>query len=187
MKILLFLFLLCILSSSFSRDYSIGFSADSSLFVEAKVVKVLDGDTIVVLIGNTSNSLRLLYIDSMETSQNDRFIREIVSLRKMGKSLRKEKIIEIGNMTKNVAMEMLKDGSLILVEMSTNQDIDIYNRWLGVVFINGTNFNYYMVRNGYARTYFFKSAKTRKEKFYYTEFKKAEKMAREEKLGIWQY
>lgn len=187
MKFIVNFFLWFLLNSSFSQDYNIGFLSSSDSFVNAKVLKVIDGDTVIVMLENsTSNYLRLLYIDAMEMYENDRLIRQLISLRKRGNYVRKDRIIQWGNMAKNKVMEILKEESIIQIEIPVTQKVDIYNRWLGIVFINGTNLNYYMVRNGYARTYFYNSEKTERANFYQIEFKKAEKKAKEDGLGIWQ-
>jgi len=187
MKLIIIFFLMIFLNTSFAEDYSAGFLSGLPSFINAKVLNIVDGDTILIKLSNSfSNSLRLLYIDSIETCENDRLVRQMFKLRKMGKFVRKKKIIQLGIMAKNKASEMLKEGSLIQVEMPEGQKMDIYNRLLGVVFINGTNFNYYMVRNGYALTYFFNPEKTERAKFYRTEFRKAEREAKEEGIGIWQ-
>jgi endonuclease YncB( thermonuclease family) len=54
-------------------------------------------------------------------------------------------------------------------------DIDIYNRYVAVCYINTIDINQWMVKNGWAIAY----------KYYSIDYINEEKFARENKLGIW--
>lgn len=55
-------------------------------------------------------------------------------------------------------------------------DIDQYKRFIGICFVDNKNMNKYMVRNGWAIAY----------RYYSTLFVEDEKIAKKNKLGIWQ-
>ena len=80
------------------------------------------------------------------------------------------------------AKEKLKEmveGKVILLE-SDRVDKDKYGRLLRYVYLNKTNVNLYLVLNGYAISYPFEE----NEK-YLKKFEAAERIAKDEKIGIW--
>jgi len=129
----------------------------------AKVIRIVDGDTIRVLIGGKEDIVRLIGIDSPEV-------------------LDERKSIQcFGREASNKAKEILTGKTIILESDSAQEDRDEYGRLLRYVFLNNLNFNKFMISEGYAHEYTFKGNFYK----YQSEFVQAEKKARKEKKGLW--
>ena len=127
------------------------------------VVKVVDGDTIAVLMNGKPTTLRLIGLDTPET----------VDPRKPVQCF--------GKAASDKAKEMLT-GKTVHLEFDASQGtLDKYGRTLAYVFlVDGTLFNKYMIAEGYAHEYTYNLPYK-----YQNEFKAAQKRAREEKRGLW--
>ena len=127
------------------------------------VTKVVDGDTLAVLMDGKSVTLRLIGLDTPET----------VDPRKPVQCF--------GKAASDKAKEMLA-GKTVRLEYDTSQGtVDKYGRTLAYVFLpDGTFFNEYMISAGYGHEYTYKLPYK-----YQAAFKAAEKRAREEKRGMW--
>lgn len=140
-------------------------STDNSSEVQKgyKVVKVIDGDTIDVDVDGKFERLRLIGIDTPET----------VDPRK--------KVQCFGKEASNKAKELLFGRFVILESDETQGDRDKYKRLLRYVFLpDGTNFNLYMIAEGYAHEYTYQDPYK-----YQFDFKESEKQARENNKGLW--
>ncbi|MCR6591200.1 thermonuclease (Snase-like) [Campylobacter insulaenigrae] len=98
---------------------------DVNSYVQAKVVEVIDGDTIRVVVNNKEQKVRLFGIDAPEKNQaygqiSKKFLNAIV--------LNKEVTLSI-------------------------KDEDKYGRILAIVYLNDKDINQIMVKNGYAWAY----------------------------------
>jgi micrococcal nuclease len=130
----------------------------------AKVLRVVDGDTIKVLIQNKEDTVRLVGIDAPET----------IDIKKPIQCFGKE--------ASEKAKEVLTNKTIILESDSTQGDRDDYGRLLRYVFLeDGTNFDKFMISEGYAREYTFKGNPYK----YQSEFIQAEAKAKEENRGLW--
>ncbi len=129
----------------------------------AKVIRVIDGDTIKVLINNKEDTVRLIGIDAPET----------VDPRKPVQCFGKE--------ASDKAEEILDGKTITLESDSTQGDRDKYQRLLRFVFLNDLNFNKFMISEGFAHEYTYKSNPYK----YQLEFIAAEKSARENRKGLW--
>lgn len=129
----------------------------------AKVLKVVDGDTIEVNLNNKTERVRLIGIDSPE------ILDERKSIQCFGKE------------ASDKAKKILLDKTIILESDPTQGEKDEYGRLLRYVFLDGLNFNKYMIDNGYAREYTFKSRIYK----YQSEFIQAENQAKKESKGLW--
>lgn len=128
-----------------------------------KVVKVVDGDTIDVEINGKIERLRLIGIDTPET----------VDPRKSVQCFGRE--------SSNKAKELLLGQFVNLESDDTQGERDKYKRLLRYVFLpDGTNFNLYMIAEGYAHEYTYQDP----YKYQY-DFKEAERLARENNKGLW--
>ena len=128
-----------------------------------KVVKVVDGDTLDVDIDGRKERLRLIGIDTPET----------VDPRKSVQCFGKE--------ASSKAKEMLLGQFVSLESDDTQGERDKYKRLLRYVFLpDGTNFNLYMISEGYAHEYTYDQPYK-----YQAEFKQAEATARENSKGLW--
>lgn len=128
-----------------------------------EVVKVIDGDTISVDIDEKIETIRLIGIDSPES----------VDPRKPVQCFGKE--------ASDKARQILIGKKVSLEYDPTQGDKDKYKRLLRYVFLeDGQNFNKLMIEEGFAYEYTYDA-----QYKYHTEFKAAEKKAREEKRGLW--
>ena len=73
----------------------------------------------------------------------------------------------------------LVEGKLVKLE-GVSEDKDRYGRLLRYIFIDDTSVNLQIVKEGYATVYIINP-----DEKYYLEFKKGEKEARDNKLGLW--
>ena len=127
------------------------------------VIRVVDGDTIIVRINNKEERIRLIGLDTPET----------VDPRKPVECFGKEASDEA---------KKILTGKIVHLETDSSQGSrDSYGRLLAYVILpDGTNFNEFMIAEGYGYEYTYKIPYK-----YQTEFKKAEKIAHENKKGLW--
>lgn len=127
------------------------------------VVSVTDGDTIKVNINGKTETLRLIGIDTPET----------VDPRKTVQCFGKE--------ASTKAKEMLTGKKVRLEGDTTQGERDKYQRLLRYVYLeDGTFFNKWMIENGFAHEYTYNQPYK-----FQSEFKEAEKTARENRRGLW--
>ena len=128
-----------------------------------KVVKVIDGDTIVVDISGKKETLRLIGIDAPEIGGNSS----------------KNKCF--GKEAEEFAKNILSDASIELEEDESQNDRDKYGRLLRYIILkDGSNLNKTLIRKGSAKEYTYKTPYK-----YQKEFKNAETEARKAKKGLW--
>lgn len=128
-----------------------------------QVVKVIDGDTILVDIEGKNRSVRLIGINAPETDDP------------------RKKVECFGKEAKEKAIDLLTDKKVNLKSDPTQADKDKYGRLLRYVFLeDGTNFNKLMIEEGYAFEYTYNIPYQ-----YQKEFKLAQKQAEENKKGLW--
>ena len=128
-----------------------------------QVVKVVDGDTIDVNMDGKVERLRLIGIDTPET----------VDPRKPVQCFGKE--------ASNKAKELLTGKSVGLEADGSQGEQDKYGRLLRYVILpDGTNFNLFMIRQGYAHEYTYDEAYK-----YQAEFKAAQVEAQNAEKGLW--
>jgi endonuclease YncB( thermonuclease family) len=127
-----------------------------------KVVSVVDGDTIKVSINGTTETLRIIGLDTPET----------LDPRKPVQCFGKE--------ASNKAKELLSGKTVVLEADSTQGELDKYGRLLRYVFVDGTDYGKYMIANGYAHEYTYHIPYK-----YQTEYKNAQKSAEANQLGFW--
>lgn len=127
------------------------------------VTRIVDGDTIDVNINGKIERIRLIGIDTPET----------LDPRKPVQCFGKE--------AGDKAKEILTGKKVSLESDPTQGDKDKYDRLLRYVFLeDGTNFNQMMIEEGYAHEYTYAIPYK-----YQTEFKQAEKDARDGNKGLW--
>lgn len=129
-----------------------------------EVVRVVDGDTVVVDINGKDESLRLIGIDTPET-------------------VHPSKPVEcFGIEASDKAKQTLNGQKVYLETDSTQAERDKYNRLLMYIILqDGTNFNKMMIREGYAFEYTYGSNPYK----YQTEFQYAQKQAEHDEIGLW--
>ncbi|ACZ43622.1 Micrococcal nuclease [Thermobaculum terrenum ATCC BAA-798] len=127
-----------------------------------KVARVVDGDTIRVIINGEEETVRLIGIDTPET----------VDPRKPVECFGRE--------ASAAAKRMLEGKQVYLEEDPTQGKRDRYGRLLAYVWVDHTLFNLWMIRQGYAHEY------TYDEPYKYRdEFRAAERYARTHDVGLW--
>lgn len=127
------------------------------------VVKVIDGDTVRVLIDGHEETLRLIGINTPETVDPRRPVQCF------------------GKEASEKAKEILSGSHILLEGDPTQGERDKYGRLLRYVLLpDGTNFNRKMIEEGYAYEYTYDVPYR-----YQTEFKEAERNAREGRRGLW--
>ena len=138
-------------------------SLSESTSTPYKVVKVIDGDTIDVMIGTTTERLRIIGIDTPETKD----LRKVVQC--------------FGAEASNEAHKVLGGKNVFLERDFTQGNRDKYNRLLRYVYFEDHNsFELHMIKNGFAHEYtYYMPYKYQKE------YKMAELEARTKEVGLW--
>lgn len=127
------------------------------------VVKVVDGDTIDVSINGETKRLRLIGINTPETVDP------------------RTPVECFGREASDKTKSLLTGKKVSLETDSTQGELDKYSRLLRYVFLeNGTNFNLYMIKEGYAYEYTYNTAYK-----YQKEFKEAQAYAKTNNKGLW--
>lgn len=130
---------------------------------QARVVRVIDGDTIVAALDGKNRTVRLLGIDTPE----------VVDPRKPVQCFGRE--------ASNRAKELLNGRQVKLESDQTQGDMDKYKRLLRYVYLqDGTLINELLIKEGYAHEYTYKIPYVRQKAF-----KDAQRYARENKKGLW--
>lgn len=147
------------------------YSAPSHGAVRAVVRKVIDGDTLELQGGE---KVRLIGIDTMETSHNARIQKQVQKYKRT-----KSVIAAQGKEAKQAARSML-EGKTVLID-TDKEKRDRYHRLLGYVYLEDHTFvNAEMIRRGYAAAYRYPPNTQFSE--YFAEL---EKQAQVEQRGIW--
>lgn len=127
------------------------------------VTRIVDGDTIVVLINGVSEKVRLIGVDTPET----------VDPRKPVQCFGKEASRFTENLLLNNAVRLESDAS--------QGDRDKYGRLLRYVFLeDGTLVNKKIISEGYGHEYTYRIPYKHQ-----SDFKNAERIAREAQKGLW--
>lgn len=126
---------------------------------EAKIVRVVDGDTVIVETKEgIEERIRLLLIDTPESVHPQ-----------------KEKEL-FGEESSDYAKEMLQEGDVVTLEIG-NPERDRYDRLLAYIWVDDVNFNQHMIEKGYARVGYVYEPNTK----HLEEFHEAEQKAKEKK------
>ena len=153
-----FLVGLLILISLTSCDTIIQTENQNNLY---EVVRVVDGDTVILNIDGQRTRVRLIGIDTPESVAEDK-----------SRNVKEGKIAS--EYTKN-----LLENEKVRVEFDEEKQ-DVYERKLGYLFLNDEFINEKLLKEGMAKLY----TKTTNQK-YSERLKKAEEYARENKKGFW--
>ena len=129
--------------------FATNFANSKTIFGKARII---DGDTIHI----KSNKIRLHGIDAPETKQT-------CKIDNQDWYCGKQSTKELKNLINNQK-----------VECNVN-DVDRYNRYVAICYVNEININQWMVKNGWAIAY----------RYYSKDYIVEEKYANDNKLGIW--
>jgi len=127
-----------------------------------QVLRLVDGDTIVIIYQGKPEKVRLFCVNTPESVHPD-----------------KKQNVPMGKVASDYAKKRLSDKSVDL-EFEGNLR-GKYGRLLAYVFVDGQNFNIELVKHGLS-PYYTKYGLSEK---YDQEFREAEKYARDHKLNIW--
>lgn len=127
-----------------------------------KVIRVVDGDTIEIIYQGKKEKVRLLNVNTPESVHRVKI-----------------KNVPMGKVASQYTKKKLQ-GKYITLEPG-NPTRGKYGRLLAYVFINGSNFNVELVRQGLS-PYYVKYGNSKK---YDKEFRSAEQLAQKDKLHIW--
>ncbi len=130
---------------------------------DAEVVKVVDGDTIDVQMNGVVERIRLIGIDTPETKDP------------------RKPVQCFGPEASKKAKDLLSGKKVFLEADASQGDRDKYGRLLRYVFLeDGTDFNWFMISEGFAREYTYKSPYKHQ-----AQFRQAEINAHFSKKGLW--
>ncbi len=171
--ILKFLVVLLILTSScFGEKKKESLKSD---LPQATVVRVVDGDTIVVNINGMEEKVRLIGVDTPESRVNKRA--EIQEREGLGDV---QTIVNLGKKAKEFTASLVKPGDKVYLEFDVQQR-DKYGRLLAYFYLqDGRMLNKEIICNGYAMPLTIPPNVKYEE-----EFRKCYKEARENKRGLW--
>ncbi|TQR11675.1 thermonuclease family protein [Psychrobacillus soli] len=161
MKKWILLFCICILSGceAISSDE---FTQTPGTF-PVEVIDVIDGDTIKVKYNGNVETIRYLLIDTPETHH---------------KTIGKQ---PFGEEAKSRNKQLLNSGS-VSIEFDVGDRLDDYNRTLAYIYVDDISVQETLLKEGLARVaYVFPPNTT-----YIDEFEKAEEVAKNEKIGVWE-
>lgn len=144
------------LSSSSTSDNTSNIS--SELY---KVVRVVDGDTIIIDYNGTEERVRLIGVDTPESVHPD-----------------KEKNTEFGTTASNFSKELLTD-KYVKIELDV-QERDQYGRILAYVYLDDVMVNKILLQKGYAKV-----ATYPPNVKYVDDFTAIQEEARNNKKGLW--
>lgn len=124
----------------------------------------IDGDTIHATIDGENKTIRMLLIDTPETVHPSKGIQPF------------------GKVASDFTKQQIKKAKKVELEFVKSSDkVDKYNRLLAHVFVDGKNLQAELIKNGYARVGYIYNNKDP----YITEYKKLEKSAKQQQIGIW--
>ena len=131
--------------------------------LSARVVRVVDGDTITVNVNGDEEKVRFIGINTPE-------------------SVDPRSPVQCFGLEASTRTKQLLDGKKIFLEADPSQtDRDKYNRLLRYVFLeDGTNINLELIQEGYAHEYTYDVPYR-----YQKQFKQAQKDASNAKIGLW--
>lgn len=141
----------------------------------AKVLYVIDGDTLKIMYDGKKQSIRLIGIDAPESKKNSKAFKDS---RRSSRDI--DAIVTQGKIAKKYVKGLVKKGDSIKIEFDVEKR-DKYRRLLGYVYLHdGRMLNDVIIRNGYASPLTIPpNVKYRKKLL------RSYRYAREHRLGLW--
>lgn len=137
-------------------------TATKTTTAQANVVDVVDGDTIKVALNGTTETVRIIGLDTPETKDP------------------RKPVQCFGKEASAKANEMLAGQTVTLIEDPTQDSRDKYGRILRYVEVNGIDYGLWMIANGYAHEYTYEVPYQRQ-----AQYKAAYREAQAKSLGFW--
>ena len=129
---------------------------------ESQVIRVVDGDTIIVALNQKPETIRFIGINTPETVAPNR-------------------PVQCYGPEASARTKELLTNKIVRLEQDHSQDNhDQYKRLLRYVFLEEDNINRLLVREGYAKEYTYKIPYQ-----YQKEFRAEQKTAKKNKVGLW--
>lgn len=123
---------------------------------QATLLKVFDGDTILVRVNKKEESVRLLGIDCYETYANNRAYKQAYT-----DKITVEKVVEQGLEAKYYVQKILKPNDTVFLETEKSER-DKYGRLLAYVYLkDGTMLNKLLLKNNKAKLFIFPTCEKR--------------------------
>ena len=142
---------------------------------EARVIRVVDGDTLKISYCGKNESIRLIGIDTPESYKGSKAARDA---RRSHTDV--SAILELGRTASAFVKSLVKKDDVINIEFDVTLR-DKYGRLLGYVFLpSGKMLNEEIIKSGYANVLTIPPNVR-----YSAKFSDAYKSAREKKLGLW--
>lgn len=135
----------------------------SAVATQYKVIRVVDGDTIVIDYNGNPEKVRLLCVNTPESVHPDR-----------------KQNVPMGKVASRYAQKRLS-GKYVDLEFEGHRTRGKYKRLLTYVFVDGENLNLELVRAGLSPYY----TKYGLSEHYDRDFREAERFARHHRLNIW--
>ena len=136
-----------------------------SRFIESKVVRVIDGDTIDIELKNykgENTGVRMLLIDTPETVSPNK------------------PVMPFGKEASDYAKKILTGKDVKLYYDTLNMEYDIYGRLLAYVHVGDLDYNKSVLKEGLAKVSYVSDDLKRTE-----EYREVQKKAYQDKKGIW--
>jgi len=149
-----------------------------SKFLQARIKRVIDGDTVVITLAEPSRQerkIRLIGIDSPESRGSQKLNRDA---RRSG--IKKQRLKAMGRKSTRFVQKLLYEGQPIQLELGQEAQ-DRYGRTLAYIWLtDGSMLNRQILQAGYAKT-----MSIPPNTKYLESFNQAEKTARNQKKGLW--
>jgi micrococcal nuclease len=145
---------------------------------KVKLVRVVDGDTIKVMSEGKQESVRFLGIDTTESRENARMIKQCKA-----EGVDKELILKQGEIASEFVQNALRGNEYVWLEFDRGKR-DKYKRLLAYVYVEDNcdkeyMLNYILLKVGYAKTLFYGRLK------HQVLFIEAQRYAKSLRLGFW--
>jgi len=141
MKYHFFIFLL-ILSACSNQNEPAEFETNAYCY------EVVDGDSYLFIHDNDSIEVRHLYIDCYETYHSDRLTKQAER-----NGIPVDSALSLGIMAKEYVRENLKEKYVLLERDYNELNIDVYGRYLRIVFVDGERLDSILIRKNLAFKY----------------------------------
>lgn len=136
---------------------------NSTSSVTYSVYKIVDGDTVDVLINGVKMRIRVIGIDTPEVVKSG------------------EKPECFGKEASDRAYELLEGKEVMLEFDKVAGDTDKYDRYLRHIFVDQKNYAEEMIKGGFGKQYAYRNQKYAHR----PEFEAAEKFAKDAQMGLW--
>lgn len=142
-----------------------GCGNDQAIELPKRSIQVVDGDTLKAIVKNRQETIRLRLVDTPELNHKEN-----------GKQPLSEE-------AKAFTQKRIRDAEKVTLEPDEEMGRDPYGRMLAYIHVDGKLLQEELVENGYARIAFADQSNSK----YLEGLKQAEKKARSQKAGVWQW